>query len=166
MPIDATKLLRRLEPAVRPGAAPARSGGPATPIERQSFDQLLTLVSHGSVSSGRQVRLEFEADPPFEAEQMERMGAAADVAAASGAARALLLVDGRGVVLDVAERVLAQELRAGGTSPLVALDAAVHVSGPDDPVASGPTPPPGLRRMPPEIIAQFGGGSSSGSEIS
>lgn len=129
MTIDSNILLRQLEPAVRPAymsASPARA---AAPIEQQSFDDLLAKASSGRLASERPVTAAFEAGEPLSPQQMARLGPAADLAEAAGARTALMLVDGRGLVLDVAARTLAEELAAPGASRVVKVDAAVIVAG-------------------------------------
>lgn len=154
MPIDPLQLLRRLEPPVRPGAAPARSGAPGAPIERRGFDDLLSLVARGSLRSERSVTVAGAAhiDPPLEAGQLARLASAADEAESAGAHRAVMLIDGRGIVMDVPQRVVEDELGASPTRQRFELDAAVYVMAEDeilepDHPATLPLPQ-GLRQMP------------------
>ncbi|MHC4910080.1 MAG: hypothetical protein ACYTF9_10200, partial [Planctomycetota bacterium] len=122
----AAQLLKRLEPTVRPGLRAA----PRQPLEERNFDELLQLVSHGQVRSGREVTIDFTPDAEITDDQRERLAAAADLAEAEGARSALMLVDGRGVLMDVADRRLTEELTS--TSVVARIDAAVYVAGPDD----------------------------------
>ncbi len=158
MAADSAHLLRRLEPAVRPAfATPPPPQRPQPPLEGQSFDELLALAQQGSVRSGRAVHWGeasgggWGADPasPIDEQQLARLSAAADVAEAAGARRALMLIDGRGVVLDVANRTLVAELADDGAARAVKVDAAVNVPDPDhDPDGPPATPPsPGLMRQ-------------------
>ena len=158
MAADSAYLLRRLEPAVRPAfATPPPPQRPQPPLEGQSFDELLALTQQGSVRSGRAVRWGGggggggAADPasPIDEQQLARLSAAADVAEAAGARRALMLIDGRGVVLDVANRTLVAELSDDGAARAVKVDAAVNVPDPDHDSEGPPaTPPsPGLMRQ-------------------
>lgn len=155
MAADSAYLLRRLEPAVRPAfATPPPPQRPQPPLEGQSFDELLALTQQGSVRSGRAVRWGGGgggADPasPIDEQQLARLSAAADVAEAAGARRALMLIDGRGVVLDVANRTLVAELADDGAARTVKVDAAVNVPDPDHDSEGPPaTPPsPGLMRQ-------------------
>ena len=132
MPIDPVQLLKQLEPAVRPVGSRAAAAPPAL-FEDRSFDDLLTLVSSGSISSGRPVRATVDLDPPLDDAQRDRLAAAADLAEASGAGRALMLIDGRGLVLDVADRSITAEHSAGAPAPVIRLDAAVYVAGDESP---------------------------------
>ncbi len=152
MAADSAHLLRRLEPAVRPAfATPPPPQRPQPPLEGQSFDELLALAQQGSVRSGRAVHWGGAADPasPIDEQQLTRLSAAADVAEAAGARRALMLIDGRGVVLDVANRTLVAELADDGAARAVKVDAAVNVPDPDHDSEGPPaTPPsPGLMRQ-------------------
>jgi hypothetical protein len=144
MVIDPIQLLKRLEPAVRPVAAPAGRTDANAPLEQQSFDELLSLVSHGRVHSGRAVRVADDAalSEPLTDEQVQRLAAAADRAEAAGARRAVMLIDGRGVVMDVPQRTISTELTSSDRS-ITRIDAAVYVAGEDD--AAGDVRPPGLR---------------------
>ena len=155
MTVDSAHLLRRLEPAVRPAyATPPPPQHPQPPLEGQSFDELLVRAQQGSVRSGRAVHWSGgggAADPasPIDEQQLARLSAAADVAEAAGAKRALMLIDGRGVVLDVANRTLVAELADEGAVRAVKVDAAVNVPDPDHDSEGPPaTPPsPGLMRQ-------------------
>ena len=143
MTIDSNILLRQLEPAVRPAYAGAPSTRPAAPLEHQPFDELLARASEGLIASGRPVSAQFAATEPFTGEQLARLSAAADLAEAAGATRALLLMDGRGLVLDVPTRTLAAELSADAASRVTRLDAAVFVAGDGAESTTVPLSPPG-----------------------
>ncbi len=52
-----------------------------------------------------------------------------------------MLIDGRGVVLDVAGRTLTAELAADPSSRIVNVDAAVYVAGEDEAPQPRPVPP-------------------------
>src|SRR5436853_1681759 len=110
MPLNSAQLLKQLEPAVRPAIAPPGGVRPNAALESQSFDHLLSLASKGAIRSGRQIDVQCEVVPPLAASQLERLAAAADQAQASGAKHALMLIDGRGFVLDVHNRTLTAEL--------------------------------------------------------
>jgi hypothetical protein len=132
MTIDPAQLLRKLEPAIRPAAAPARAVDPQRPLEQRSFDELLTLVSAGGVDSGRpvSVRAGLALQPPLDEGQLGRLGRAVDTAAAEGSQRAVMLIDGRGLVADVAARSITDELTADAAT-VASVDAAVFVLGGD-----------------------------------
>jgi hypothetical protein len=135
MVLDPQALLRRLEPAVR-------RGGPAPAIQRvpgiaeAGFGDLLTMVASGRIRSDRAVFVAPDAaiEPPLDESQLERLAAAADEAEAAGARRAIMLLDGRGIVMDLAGRRIDAEARPG-SGPLTDIDAAVAVPG--DPRTNG-----------------------------
>jgi hypothetical protein len=167
MVINPHQLLKRLEPSVRPAqvdpavkssTAGAMRDGFQSAFETQSFDQMLALVSRGKVP-GRPVELGFEMDPAPDEPQTQRLAAAADLAEAAGARNALLLLDGRGLLLDVSRRELTAELSPSANSPIVRLDAAIYVAGGEnDPPGVGLTPGrglPGAGLLPPSIAARF-----------
>ena len=153
MTIDPSQLLRQLEPAVRPGfssptVAPARPG-----FADQSFQQLLTLASRGEIESGRQVQLAFEPKESLDDGQLSRLSTAADRAEASGAKRAMMLIDGRGLVLDVEQRTIDAELSGGAESRFAGgIDAAVYVPSLDEQETEPLRPP--AAQMPPAGVAR------------
>jgi hypothetical protein len=156
MTIKSAQLLKRLDPAVRPNIAPARggAGGMRPAFEAQSFDQLLSLASKGAVHSGRQIELGFDPSPPLDSSQLERLAAAADRAQAAGAKHALMMIDGRGFVLDVESRTLTSELSHDSTSSIVNIDAAVFVAA-DDEALSGDALSPPSALMPQAVAKQL-----------
>ena len=143
MPVDPLQLLRKLEPPVRPRHAPAARGAVATPIERLSFENLLSLVSAGGVRSDRPVVVagDVSLTADLDSGQLDRLAVAADLAEASGVRRAVMLLDGRGLIVDVADRRVSSELTPGRDRPVTDIDAAVYVAGDDD-VESAPPPVP------------------------
>jgi hypothetical protein len=143
MTSDPNILLKQLEPAVRPAYAGAHKATPAAPLEQRPFDELLALASQGLVDSGRSVSVDYAAAEALTGDELSRLSAAADVAEAAGARKALLLMDGRGLVLDVPTRTLSAELSADESSRVTGLDTAVYVG--NEAVESAPAPlkPPG-----------------------
>lgn len=140
-PTDATFLLRRLEPAVRPAYFGPGIARPSAPLEKQPFDELLAAAKAGRLSSGRAVSAGLESGEALEPGQLTRLAAAADVAEASGAQRALLLMDGRALVLDVPTRTIDGELSMSSRS--VTLDTAVYVPAEGEQSEPRPLGPPG-----------------------
>jgi len=132
MTLNAAQLLKHLEPAVRPGLAPARPTKAHGSFETQTFEQLLSLASRGQVSSGRQIETATDLQPPLDPAQLERLAVAADQAEAAGSKRALMMIDGRGVVLDVHSRTIVGELNADTAQPITGIDAALFVGSEDD----------------------------------
>jgi hypothetical protein len=152
MTTDPTIMLKRLEPAVRPAYAGAPGPGPAAPLERRPFDELLAQAAQGRLESGRPVSAA-DAAAALTGAELARLSAAADVAEAAGATRALLLLDGRGLVLDVATRSLGAELSADAASRVIGVDAAVFVAGGEAPSAPALEPPGGV--APPAVGRQL-----------
>lgn len=129
MAVHASQLLKLLEPAVRPAGIAAPTARPRAPIEGQTFDDLLAQASKGAISSGRPVEAGFEAQPPLDGTQLERLAAAADQAEAAGARTALVMIDGRAFALDVESRTLTSELSGGSGIQTLHVDAAIAVPG-------------------------------------
>jgi hypothetical protein len=124
--MDALRLLQRLNPPVRPMAA--RAGDrPIAPFESRGFDDLLAIVASGEAASGRSVTASAaDQQSPLTPEQLERLAAAADAAEGAGFHRALVLLDGRALVLDTPSREITEELRGSDTARAVDVDGAVH----------------------------------------
>ncbi len=155
MAINASHLLKLLEPAVRPGQPSVPQPASRLPLESQSFDQLLALASTGALQSGRQIELAFEPDPPLDAQQLERLAAAADQAEAAGATQALMLIDGRGFMLDVQSRTLMAELSGDPATRVMRIDAAVFVPSIDEELAVSRIAMPGSGLLPAGVLEQL-----------
>lgn len=169
MTISSAQLLKHLEPAVRPGAAPPSTSSLRGPIEAQNFSQLLARASEGSMHSGLPIELAFEPSPPLDLSQLERLAAAADQAQAAGAQRALMLIDGRGFVLDVQTRTLTAELSSndpagdpyslsdanGSHAQIVNIDAAVYVGDAGEALFEKLLGPPAMGIVPPSIAQEL-----------
>jgi len=140
-PTDATFLLKRLEPAVRPSYFGHGSARPSAPLEQQPFEDLLAAAKAGRLASGRSVSAALESGEALKPGQLERLAAAADVAEASGAQRAVLFMDGRAFVLDVATRSVSGELSMSSRSANI--DAAVYVPAEGEHAEPRPLGPPG-----------------------
>ena len=159
------QLLRQVDPPVRPtfGAPPASVG--AAPLEQQNFAQLLSAVSQGQVRSGRQVDVACELHPPLAAKDMERLAAAGDMAEASGSRRALMMIDGRGLVMDVASRTIVGELSASESARMFGVDSTMYVTRDDESQYKGMLPPPGGGLLSPLLnLLGIGGGSAQTSK--
>jgi hypothetical protein len=66
-----------------------------------------------------------------------------------------MLIDGRGLVMDVASRTILEELSARDGASLVNLDAAVYVASPDEDQAGRPLGLPGGGLIPPAVARQL-----------
>ncbi len=143
MTSDPLQLLKQLEPIVRPAYAGGPGPQPTRGLEHEQFDELLARARQGTIESGRTVSAGLlQAGEPLSRGQLSRLSAAADLAEASGAERAMLLMDGRGLILDVAARTLTGELSPDSEARVVRLDAAVHVPGEGDEAGAAPVAPP------------------------
>jgi len=96
--------------------------------------------------------------------QLERLGSAADQAEAAGADRAVMIIDGRAMVMDVPQRVIETEISAqsgassdgeGRATVFNHVDAAVYVPGEDDASAAAPPPLPGNGLVPGAVARQL-----------
>lgn len=124
-----------LAAGVRPDGAGASRRAGGEPADRAAFADLLVRARDGGVASGRRVSLPREAQPPTES-QAVRLSIAADRAEAAGAARALVMLDGRNLLLDVAARTAHDIVSTSDGVPAVlsGIDVAVVVpADPDEP---------------------------------
>lgn len=138
-PIDPTFLLKQLEPAIRPAYLGPPPSGPRAPLEQQPFDELLASAKAGKLASGREVSAAHEGEP-LSPEQFQRLAIAADRAETSGAQRAVLLIDGRALMLDVATRTISLELAA--SSAMEKIDTAIYVPTESEHTDTRPVGPP------------------------
>lgn len=155
MVFKSIQLLKRLEPSIRPAYAGGGMIAPRSTLESQSFDQLMALVSDGTMRSGRPVTIDFEPAEEINDEQLERLASAADVAESAGVQRSLMLIDGRGLVLDVSGRRLVNELSPHEQDQVVTLDAAVYVAGEGERTMHGTIRFPGTGLVPPSVVKQI-----------
>ncbi len=125
---DPTFLLRQLSPAVLPAAGPAAAPRPT--IDRLGFEELLSQARAGALTSGRSLAVGFRPAEALTGSQLDRLAAAADMAEASGAKRALLLLDGKGLLLDVPARTLTGQLVEGAAN----VDIALFAGGEEGPL--------------------------------
>jgi hypothetical protein len=112
------------------GAAPRRAGETARLVEGPSFDALLRQARTGEISSHVPVRVARNAGITLSDEQLTRLAAAADRAESEGAARALVLIDGKALTMDVPTRTITGKVDASATRVLAGIDAVVTV-GPE-----------------------------------
>lgn len=140
MTIPAAQLLRLLGAMPSAGAsAGTRSAG----VDSADFRALLDQARAGQVSSGAQVRVGKDAGVALDDEQLQRLAQAADIAEANGVGRAVFLIDGLAVTMDVATRTITGIATADKTSVLADMDAVVTVASKDAPapplIAAAPT---------------------------
>jgi hypothetical protein len=142
-PISSYDLLRRLTPVAPPVSVPDGDSAP-TLFESRTFDQLLGQVVRGEIRSDRPVQCSCELQPPLTSGQMQRLADAGDRAEASGARSALMMIDGRGLVVDVAERVVRAEVLPDDARGVWRVDAALVVPADNAETTQATVAPDGL----------------------
>jgi len=120
-----------LEPSVRPAGMPGRTAQPASPVERQSFEQMLRSAQRGQplvFSAHAQQRLD-EAGLAFDAAQMQALAEATARAEAKGGRDTLMLMEGQGLIVNVPNRTVVTVLDEGRMADGVVtqIDSAVWV---------------------------------------
>lgn len=130
------QLLRALGSGVR-GPGPA-STQPKASDPKVAFEELLRQARAGEIETGAPVSVARGAGVELSADQLARLSAAADKLEAAGATRALVLMDGRALVLDVATRTVAGVMPMDPGRPVVGVDAVLRLS---DAPASAPSAP-------------------------
>ncbi len=137
-------LLRRLG-AVSRGVAPQAAS--TAPVGGVSFESLLEHARAGRVETGRDVHMGDGVRVALSDAQMRRVSAAVDAAEASGAVRALVLVDGHALTIDVGARTIVGCCDASSAGVISGVDAVV-TTGAGDQQADISTAPVSLGRLP------------------
>lgn len=149
--------LARLASGVRPDGATARM--PAPPVGERSFDGLLESASRGELSSGREVTVAKSLDFQPDSALLARLAQAADAAEAAGARRALAVVSGEGLTIDLATRTIDGRRSMGSAGLIGNIDAAVTLrpeeTGPE--VIRGPGAGVAMNGGLGRLLAQFDG---------
>jgi len=96
------ELLKVLASGVRAVAPERASSG----VEHEGFESLLSRAKAGTISSGERVTEARSAGVNLTPEQLDRLAVAADRAEAEGAQRALVLIDGKVLKMDVQSRTI------------------------------------------------------------
>lgn len=126
----ANALLRGLLGTSSPSAQPAAHAKGAT---EQSFATLLQQARKGAISSGLTVSVSPDAKVSLSSDQLTRLSAAADIAEANGASKAVVSIDGKMLVMDIASREIVGDVtkQAKGSEQiamvLTDIDAFVRV---------------------------------------
>lgn len=125
MTTDAATLLRALSGASpgSPAGAAARSGAAPGVV---SFAGLLEKARAGELSSGAPVTVARGAAVDLSEDQLRRLSIAADRAEAAGATRALVLIDGMALKLDVGVREVTGAVELGAGGALAGIDGVVR----------------------------------------
>lgn len=121
-PLDLLQLLAA-------GAQGVRRAAGLTPgqVEGADFASLLKRAGEGGLASGREVTIDERAGVQLTPDQLARIGAAADTAEAQGATRAVVLIDGMALRLDVTLREVTGSADLSGGGVLTGLDSLVSV---------------------------------------
>lgn len=150
---DATDLLRSLAGihASRLGAATGNSTptAPAVTSGGESFATLLEQARTGQIGSGVPLRVPSHLGLNLNPSQVERLMKAADQAESQGAGRALVLMDGQAITIDVATRTVTGTVDASNPGVLQGIDAVIVAeSDAKDPVGVPPAKGAGVLGTP------------------
>lgn len=138
MSVDSSGLLRMLGGAKVPGAGangvgtsgtdvPASRGQQSAPLTSAGFAELLSRARSGKVQSGEPVTIDERLGINLTSEQLHRLGAAVDVAKAQGFNKAVVLIDGQALVVDVETRRINGVLEPGKVAS-AAVDGVVRAA--------------------------------------
>ncbi|GEM_PF-2537554 len=116
-------------------------------VGAMSFDKLLEEARTGAAKGLSPVKIGKGVNIELTTDQLERIAAAADLAEANGADRAIVLVDGRALQVDITSRTIMGEAGGSRTASMPDVDAIVSAPvGADaqaDAGSSAILPPPG-----------------------
>lgn len=157
-------LLRALASGVRGVTpdAPVRQASGDRLIEGQTFDQLLRQA--GAMSSGAPVRVDGSTGLKLSPAQMTRLATAADQAEAQGAARALVLMDGMALTMDVGVRTVTGKVDPSASRVMTDMDTVINVppeGGQASGGATGILPAARLPLVPPGVLRALEGPGST-----
>ncbi|MFO0832838.1 MAG: hypothetical protein U0637_13480 [Phycisphaerales bacterium] len=110
----------------------------------ESFQNILDKAREGAVASGLKVKAGKESGLTLTQDQVERLSAAADIAEANGAGRAVFLIDGRALRMDVGTRTVLGPVDMSKTGVLGDIDAIVSVAADQGAAATPVLPPPAV----------------------
>lgn len=127
-----TDLLRLLSAQATPGVSPGSASAPTGALD---FAQLLSQAKAGQLSSGRDVSVASGSGVQLSDDQIKRISAAADIAESQGATRALVMIDGMAIKLDVSMRQVTGSVDMKSQGVLTGIDAVIQV--PDAASATG-----------------------------
>ncbi len=114
-----------------PGNA-ARAASPQKFLQQlassDTFQSILEKARAGEVTSGIRVSAPQGSGIALTQDQVTRLSAAADIAEAHGAGRAVFLIDGQALRMDVGTRTIIGPVDASQTGVLTDIDAIVNVA--------------------------------------
>jgi hypothetical protein len=126
MSVDPAAMLRALGSGVRPAGVDAVH--PVRSADGPSFQQMLEDAASGGISSGLPVRVSRNVGVDLSPAQLSRLARAADRAEAAGVERAVVLIDGQALQMDVGLRTVTGKADLNATSVLTGVDAVVTVA--------------------------------------
>ena len=141
----ASGLLRMLGNLVTPGTVGAGRALSAPAAGSADFAGLLQKAREGKISSDRPVTISRSAEVNLTPDQLARVSIAADQAEAEGDIRALVLIDGKALKLDVSTREVTGATSLTGAGVLTNIDTVINVPGGGD---GGPANMPGALPLP------------------
>ncbi len=124
MGLNAAQLLKTLGAGIIPGGSPQTK---ATENPTFDFANLLQKAERGELSSGQSITVNDSVDVEFSPEQLTRLSQAADSADVAGASKLFAIIDGVGVVVDIASRTIEHAAAIDGSSGDKVLPADVLV---------------------------------------
>ncbi len=127
MSIPPSILLNLLSSGVRAvsGVAPSRAPSPGA----SDFSSMLGKARAGELSTGLPVTIARNAAIELSDDQLSRLAQAADRAESAGARRALVLMDGRAIEIDIATRQVSREHPLGDSPVITGIDAMIDLGG-------------------------------------
>ncbi len=140
------ELLRRLAGVTR--GVTSSTGATSLGADGASFESLLERAREGRVETGRQVHMGEGVSVALSEAQLRRVSAAVDAAEASGAVRALVLVDGHALTIDVGSRTIVGRSDGVGAGVITGVDAVVTTGAGVDPSGGAGSAPISLGRLP------------------
>lgn len=127
--------------ARRVGSMLSGSAGASPRNDAADFSELLERARAGEVTTGAPVRTAQGLDLSLSDEQLARISAAADKAESQGAHRAVVLIDGMALKIDIATRTITDRVQASSAGLLTDIDAVVSVPDPKEKHLPLLTPP-------------------------
>lgn len=167
MNTNASNLITRLG---RLGAAPLQalaSAGSAAASATADFASLLRGAEAGEVSSGMRVTVHSGAGLELSDDQLTRLSVAADRAESAGMTRAIALVDGQALILEVQTRSISgrvdpHQAMLTGIDGVIGVPGGPGASGAHDSIADLQIALTQLPRVPLDVLTRIlGGGMGS-----
>lgn len=122
-----TDLLRLLSAQATPGVAPGMGAGASGATGALDFAKFLSQAKAGQIGSGREVSIAKGCGVKLSDDQIKRISAAADLAESQGATRALVMIDGTAIKLDVSMRQVTGTVDLKAQGVLTGIDAVIQV---------------------------------------